>query len=305
MANVTNNDLLNELQVMDSSFNDKIAKLNKYIIGRLVHFEQQHNIMATESKVLKHEFDNLNRKYNDACEEIKEIKFELNTLQKIIKETNVNRPANIDKTNIDKSTMEDKSEKTVVCDEKVLTNTLTNIFNEHGVSKDVDTVKIEVNILKQHNMCNDLIITGIAEVKNENLLAKVNDALVQYDIEVNATDLKNIYRLRNSKCGVNSPILLELKSYDKKNLIMEKQKLNGPIVLNNKEMSICWDDLQKVFFKHRLTQENLSLLRTARKFGRAHDYSYIWTTKDGKILMKKSSNMPSRKISSLRDLMNC
>lgn len=272
MAQVTNSDLLKELQLIESSFDDKITKLNKYYIGRLVHFERQQNIMMEESKNCEQEFNILKTKFKHACGEIKELQFELTTLKKTIVYSSVTLPV---KNNIEEANTDDNK---VVCDTNVINTTLNNIFIEHGVSKDLITVKNELNTLKQNNILNDVVITGIPEVRNENLLETVNNVLVDYKLEINATDIKNIYRLKNLKCGLNSPVLLQLKNEEIKLSIFEKQKKNGPVVLKTSEKILSINDIQKVYFKHRLTPENLSLLRSVRKFGRDNNYEFIWIT---------------------------
>lgn len=292
MANVTNIDLLNKLKTIESSFDDKVTRLNKYYIGRLVHFERQLNSVLEESEYCKKELNTLNLKYGHACNEIKELKDELTTLKNV----GVSLPVNSSEHEINTNDIG------CVSDTNVINTTLNNIFKQHGVSNDLITVKSDLNTMKQNNMLNDVVITGIPEDKNENLLATVNNVLMNYNLEIKSADIKSIYRLKNSKCGVNSPILLQLRNEDIKISILEKQKLNGPVVLNSKEKNISLKDFQSVYFKHRLTSENLSLLRAVQKFGRENNYAFIWTTHDGKILMRKNSNERAIKISSLRDL---
>lgn len=156
--------------------------------------------------------------------------------------------------------------------------------------------------MKQQHISDDIVITGIPETKNENLLEIVNSLLVQYEIVIKSTDLKSIFRLKNMKCGVNSPILLVLKNEKVKCEIMEKQKHSGPNNLHQNIETASTNPL-KVFFKHRLTLENLHLLRNVRKFCRENSYRFVWTTKyDAKILIKKSSESRTIKILSLKDL---
>lgn len=291
MADVTNTDLLNGLKRIESSFDDKVTKLNKYYIGRLVHFERQLNSVLEESNFCKQELIELKSKYEHACDDIKELKDELTT----IKNMGVSPPVKNSEHEIN------TNDNGFVCDTNTINTTLNNIFNQHGVSNDLITVKSELNTMKQTNMLNDVVITGIPEDDNENLLATVNSVLTNYKLEVKSADIKSIYRLKNSKCGVNSPILLQFKNEDIKISIMENQKLNGPVVLNSKEKNSL-NGFQTVYFKHRLTPENLSLLRTVQKFGRENNFAFIWTTHDGKILMRKNYNERAIKISSLKDL---
>lgn len=285
-VNVTNCDLLKELQNINSSFDAKVTKLNTYYIGRLVHFERQLNILMEESNNCKQEFSNLNAKFKHACDEIKDLQKEVITLKK-----GVTPPVT---TNTDEFNTRNNE---TVGDSNAINTTLNDMF-----TKDLITVKTELNTIKQNNIVNDVVITGIPEVVNENLLATVNKVLVNYKLEVKSADIKNIYRLKNSKCGIYSPILLQLKNEDIKQSIFAHQKVNGPVLIKNDRKDISLNDFQCVFFKHRLTSDNLALLRSARKFGRENKYEFTWTTNDGKILMRRNANARAIKISCFTDL---
>lgn len=292
-------DVLNRLKLMETNFEDRLTKLNKYYIGQLVKFEEVHNSIVAESKHLKNELENLNKKYGNVCDEINDAKMELNTLKDKINKSNINLSTN---ENITETLNQDADEIKTMFDKNTIKVTVTDILNEQRVCDDIITVKKEINELKQNNICDDIVITGIPETKNENLLEAVNSLLMQYDIVVKSTDLKSIYRLKNMKCGVNSPILLILKNEYVKSLIMEKQKINGPILLPFIESACLMNPHQKVIFKHRLTIENLTLLRNVRRFCRENSYQFVWTTNDAKILIKKTSEDRPIKISSLKDL---
>lgn len=292
-------DVLNRLKLMETNFEDRLTKLNKYYIGQLVKFEEVHNSIVAESKHLKNELENLNKKYGNVCDEINDAKMELNTLKDKINKSNINLSTN---ENITETLNQDADEIKTMFDKNTIKVTVTDILNEQRVCDDIITVKKEINELKQNNICDDIVITGIPETMNENLLEAVNSLLMQYDIVVKSTDLKSIYRLKNMKCGVNSPILLILKNEYVKSLIMEKQKINGPILLPFIESACLMNPHQKVIFKHRLTIENLTLLRNVRRFCRENSYQFVWTTNDAKILIKKTSEDRPIKISSLKDL---
>lgn len=301
VKNMSVTEVLNRLELMETNFHDKITKLNKYYIGQLVKFQEGHNTIVAECKLLKDELENVNKKYFNVCEEINDTKMELNTLKDIINKSNINFSTNEKMVEKIETLNLDADENKIMFDKNTIKVTVTDILQEQRVCDDIITVKKEINELKQNNICDDIVITGIPESNNENLLETVNSLLVQYDIVVKSTDLKSIYRLKNMKCGVNSPILLVLKDEHMKSLIMEKQKINGPILLPFIESASLMNP-QKVFFKHRLTTENLTLLRNVRRFCRENLYQFVWTTNDGKILIKKTTEDRPIKISSIKDL---
>lgn len=73
-----------------------------------------------------------------------------------------------------------------------------------------------------------------------------------------------------------------------KSKIIQSQKINGPVFLHSIDKNMPRDDLRKVYFKDRLTNENLSLLRECRSFARQNGYQFVWT-QDTTILLKKDA----------------
>lgn len=77
MPGVSNLDLFRELKSIKESYEDKFTKLNKFVIGRCVHFEQENKILAIESKMLKSQLEDMCLKYNEICEELSVTKTEM------------------------------------------------------------------------------------------------------------------------------------------------------------------------------------------------------------------------------------
>lgn len=239
--------------------------------------------------MLKSQLEDINTKYNEICEAYAVSKTEIVQLKG------------------EESLNELKTESTQQSN-SINTNIVTNTKNMESaiteITDDVYTVKSELNNLKQHNMYSDIIITGIPETNNESLIEKVNLCLVSYDVQIQIDDFKQIYRLKNhNNCGANTPILIEFKSENVKYGILNKQKQMGPILLQSVDKNLPATDMRKVFFKHRLTKENLSLVRDARKFGRDYNYQFVWT-QGSKILIKKTSNSRTFQILTVKDLEN-
>lgn len=130
----------------------------------------------------------------------------------------------------------------------------------------------------------------------------MNEILSFYEIKIKTDDIKQIYRLKNKNCGTNIPILIKLKDEKLKVCILEKQKQVGPILLQSVFKNLSDTDFRKVFFKHRLTKENLLLLREARKFCRDYNYQFVWTQNESKILIKKTPESRTIQISTMKDL---
>lgn len=290
---VTNVHLMAELHSIKESYEDKILKLNKYLIGRCLYFEEQNNILKAESIAMKKEFDNLLMRFDGVCEEISNTRMETNTLKT---ECGKNESETVKTIDMDSMTVTENSNITSDSNFSKLDTKITNIC------VDVNTVKEDINSMKQINMSNDIVITGVYEEEDENLFELVSSILIQYNIPVKKEDIKTMYRLKNKKCDHNTPILLVLKESLIKCSILESQKKYGPILLRSVIKSLHETDLRKVIFKHRLTKENLSLLRESRRFGRQNNFEFVWTN-GNTVLMKKCTDARTIEVVSAKALL--
>lgn len=298
MGTVNHESVMTKLMSMDKnwdnrtqSIEDRITKHNKYVIGKMLEFEIRSKQQIIESKTLQDAFDNLTLKYETLCDRI--IKCECDNLPNKVPNRN-------------KITEDDFMESKNICDgdKDLILSTVTEVIKQHGLCDDVSVVQKDINSLKQKNMTNDIIVTGIPEQKNENLLFSINNILSKHEITLKDSEVKKIYRLRNKNTLSNSPILIELKNESTKTTILQKQKLYGPVLLDElDESSVDGPNLRKIYFKDRLTRENLILLRESRIYGRMNGFKYVWF-QDGTILMKYSDNSRPIKILSRKDFEN-
>lgn len=295
MGSVSNIDLLDKLKSIGDKFDTRlevfegqIAKLNKYFIGRMVESEIKSKQQINDIKMLRESLDKLTLKYDKLCDEIA-LRHEIDTKKMPNPIESNNKPNQIEISKTDdfieiKKEFNSEKEKVII------------------VQANIKTVNKEINSLKQKNLSNDIIATGIPEVKNEILLQSVNNVLIQHDITLKESDVKKMYRLKTKNCVSISPILIEFKNDSFKSMILQKQRKNGPVLLNEVDKNILPTDLRKVYFKDRLTKENLILLRECRIFGRNHGFKYVWVQDSGTILIKQDDNSRPIEICSLQDL---
>lgn len=295
MGSVSFETVMTQLMSMDKNLDnrtqtieDRLTKLNKYVIGKMVEFEIRSKQHVSDTKTLQDALDNLTLKYESLCDRI--AKCECDSL--------LNNVPNRNKITED-NFMEGKNK----CDRDLILSTVTEVIKQHGLYDDVSVVQKDVNSLKQKNMTNDIIVTGIPEQENEILLQSINKILSKHEITLKDSEVKKIYRLRNKNTLLNSPILVELKNDSMKSIILQKQKLYGPVLLDELDESFVGPNLRKIYFKDRLTRENLILLRESRNYARMNGFKYVWV-QDGTILMKYSENSRPIKISSRKDFEN-
>lgn len=279
MAAVSNNDLMEELKSISETFESRITKLQKYFIGRLVAFEKKNNENAAETEILKESLAEMKLKYKNLCEEIALKKHESNNLPN----NHLNTP---DKNNGD----------------LIEVNATIPSDKTQTLCEDLVTVKKDINVLKQQNLSNDIIATGVPEVKNEILIETINNILTQHDISLQNTDIKRIYRLKNKKSSMIAPILIEFRNVFMKSKIIQSQKINGPVLLSSIDKNVPSDDIRRVYFKDRLTNQNLMLLRECRCFARQNGYQFVWTQDGKNILIKKDASCRPIEIRCVNDL---
>lgn len=159
-----------------------------------------------------------------------------------------------------------------------------------NLSSELKVVKKEFNQLKQKSLENDMIVTGLPDKVNENLVEVVNSALNRFGIKVKNSEINHIYRLRN-KTGF-SPILVEFATKSTKVQIMEKQKANGSVLLQMIDNTVPESVKKKVLFKNRLTPENINLLKVAHEFKNTHKFKYAWFNGDSVCLKKEDQGKP-------------
>lgn len=293
MGSVGNIDVLNALKNVGEKFETRlevlegqISKLNKYFIGRMVEAEIKSKQQISDINMLRESLDILTLKYDKLCDEIV-----------LRQETESNNKPNQIEVNKTVDFIEIKNE--FYSEKEKVTE----------VQAEIKIVNKEINSLKQKNLSNDIIATGIPENNDEFLLQSVNNILIKHDIILKESDVKKIYRLKNKNCVSPSisPILIEFRNDSCKSMILQKQRKNGPVLLNQVDTNILHTDLRKVYFKDRLTKENLILLRECRNFGRNNGYKYVWVQDSGTILIKQYENSRPIEISSLHQLnqMNC
>lgn len=184
-----------------------------------------------------------------------------------------------------------------------LNNKFEELSNEQiKLRKDLTSVEIAVEILKQRAIGNDVIFTGVPDAENLSTLDVVKSILKKYDIQLSEVDYHKIYRLGNKvNASKYTPICLELNSRTLKGVIMSQRKKLGPVLLNQLDSKVSSADVRKVLIKHRLTHYFSGLLKEAYQFKDKYKYKFAWFS-DSEILLKKIETSKPRRIVCSKDL---
>lgn len=184
--------------------------------------------------------------------------------------------------------------------------TKINVLSEKQIKirDDLTNVNMEVELLKQHRISSEIIITGIPDnlLQKEVLIQTINKVLKEVDgKELNYWDYRSIFLLKKrSNTSGFTPICIQLCSSAHKNLLIKNQKQNGPILLQQIDTSVPAADLRRIVIKDRLTPYYSELLKGTYTFRAKYGYKYAWF-KDS-VLLRKTDSSRILKIYSKRDI---
>lgn len=101
-----------------------------------------------------------------------------------------------DTMNVRMNSLEEQN-KEILKDIKEKLNDVTIKF-EH-VSHEVTELKQQINYLEQQSFRADLVLTGLSEKPNENLITEIISIVGKLHLKVRESDLHQIFRMKNKK----------------------------------------------------------------------------------------------------------
>lgn len=133
-----------------------------------------------------------------------------------------------------------------------------------------------IDELQQRSRLNNVILTGIKQDKNEDVMKVVDSIGKKLGIMNPLDDVQVAHRVNTTMQGKIKPIVIRMantKTRDKWTAAFRKSDL--------------WKS--KIYVNEHLTKRNQSLLSQAKKFKKEHKYKYVWV-KDCKILIRKDES---------------
>lgn len=176
--------------------------------------------------------------------------------------------------------------------------------SQENQAKELSSVKLELNTIKQNLLDSDIIITGVPDTLTGNsMLDTVNIVLKELKVKVTEADVKSCFRMRNknNKSGT-SPICIEFHSKTLRAAIFDHQKRIGPILLSSVDKSVPIGDKRKIFVQKRLTPFYQDLLASARKFKVDNNWKFVWV-QNTDVLLKETESSRIIRIQSKADLL--
>lgn len=202
-----------------------------------------------------------------------------------------------DTMNVRMNSLEEQN-KEILKDIKEKLNDVTIKF-EH-VSHEVTELKQQINYLEQQSFQADLVLTGLPEKPNENLITEIISIVGKLHLKVRESDIHQSFRMKNKKSSsVNSSILIRLNTMSAKQIILDKQKSAGPVLLQLVDSSLPSTDKRKLMFKDRLSKFNQGLLSDAHKV--KDKFKFIWANCEG-VFLRENSESKIHKVQSIHDI---
>lgn len=161
-------------------------------------------------------------------------------------------------------------------------------LEKEGNAKVLREIKQAANDLEWRNRRLNLVIHGVAETKDENLLNKVNEVAKKIDMdELAHTDVVALHRL-NARPGKERGLIVRFARQELRDAWLEKRK-----VLRERQ--------EPISISENMTNHARTLLTYARAWAQDAGYAFVWHA-NGKVLIRKKTGDPSIVVTSEADL---
>lgn len=193
-----------------------------------------------------------------------------------------------------KQLITDQDLKIAKCEENIEQNSEDTL----KISRLVSKVEENVRDLEQYSHRNNLIVYGIPEDKNENILNVVRRLASALQFEDWSTSLMDaVHRMGKTTGTRPRPIIIRFVSRLDKDLFLNKRKVRR----NLKATDLGYSSENSIFVNESLTSANRELLKRTREVARTRGYSQVWTANCA-IFTRRDKGSPAIKITSARDL---
>lgn len=162
------------------------------------------------------------------------------------------------------------------------------------LEKEVNSLKGELNYMRQDKLRDNLIIQSIPKLSSENL-GKVVPAIVKaLKIECNPTEYTVNQIVTKKKTYL---LLVKFRIFGLKQKFMNAIKVNG---LTTDQIGISGQS-RKIFFTNHLTFYNLNLLHESQILKKDHQFEFVWF-QGGVVLARLKKDFPIHRIKTLDDI---
>lgn len=163
------------------------------------------------------------------------------------------------------------------------------------INNDLKTLKEEISNMKRRSILNDVIVTGIPYLQNENFLEIFGNICNSIGFSCSAAEVNNIYRLKSNTN--NKPIIIKFVTNYARSGFMRSYFKYKSLSLND----IGLDSPNRIYINSCLTMENQKIFKDAIGLKKKGTLAKV-TTRNGFVWVAKTNEFPPALIKSYDEL---
>lgn len=175
----------------------------------------------------------------------------------------------------------------------------------HKLNSENVNIKTRLNDLEQYSRVNCLEITGVPEIKNENILTTIKMVATAVHFNLDPTMVDACHRLQKNPNNHNDPpkIIIKFVRRTIKDEFMHCKKVIRNLSTSHLDPTISGTlrTHNPIYINEALSSYNRQLLYRVRLFKKEKQFKHLWT-KDGKIFLRKTDTSKIFRIKSESDL---
>lgn len=162
------------------------------------------------------------------------------------------------------------------------------------LEKEVNSLKGELNYMRQDKLRNNLIIHGVPKLTNEGVVKVIPAIVKSLKLSCPPVDYTVTQIVTKKKTSL---LLVKFNNSDLKLKFIKAIKDQG---LTTDQIGIVGKS-RKIFFTHHLTYDNLNLLQQSQILKKDHQFEFVWF-QSGVVLARKKKETPIHRIKTADDL---
>lgn len=166
-------------------------------------------------------------------------------------------------------------------------------------------IKSRLNDLEQYSRVNCLEITGIPEIRNENIVTTIQSVGTAIKFKLIPEMIDACHRLRKNPNDPTQPpkIIIKFVRRSDKDAFLQCKKVKRNISTSDLDPTLLGKLVthNPIYINEALSQNNKQLLYKTREHKKQHHFKHLWT-RDGKIFLRKTDTSMIFRIKTLNDL---
>lgn len=159
---------------------------------------------------------------------------------------------------------------------------------------------LKLNELEQYSMKNCIIVSGVPETPDENVLGLIMEIGRLIGVIIHETDIDNAHRIGKIRENKARPVIVKFVRHIKRAQFYQERKSVREAKVDQ-ESCFGPNMLSRIFMADCLTRHNSAIMFVARQLRREGVLARAWTDA-GAMKVRLSNDGPTKKIRGIRDL---